>query len=248
MEIHLKTSRTLDSDEITGLQQLMLAYWENHDSNYVKNKIVNGPNMDIVMVKNKEEVLGCNLYKLHKLANPFTERETPIFTFAVAYKKKGFRGNILWRLGSWYARKNLGPFWFLRSVIGVSIISSPKVFENFSTLFPLVYPTIDKETPSQVATFLQTYLNDYRNVPYELDDSCCYEYPYLESCDVTDHWEKHLKAKDETINEFFFERGIYIKKNQRIFRGEKILVACGYRSLRLVLKDILANIFYKRVK
>ncbi|GAA4272421.1 hypothetical protein U6A24_10265 [Aquimarina gracilis] len=80
-----------------------------------------------------------------------------------------------------------------------------------------------------ITTFLR---NTYgkRGVQLKFDSNYCFAILDFDPIDITDDWERHYKAKNKAINEFFITNEIIKFKDNRIYDNNIALVACGYRN------------------
>ncbi|GAA4272414.1 hypothetical protein U6A24_10295 [Aquimarina gracilis] len=116
--------------------------------------------------------------------------------------------------------------------MGLSVISTPKVFEHFTKLFKNHFPNLgsyEEGKSFSIASFLR---NTYgkSGVQLKFDSNYCFAILDFDPIDITDDWEKHYKAKNEAINAFFITNEIIKFKDNRIYDNNIGLIACGYRN------------------
>ncbi|NER83742.1 MAG: hypothetical protein F6K42_30200, partial [Leptolyngbya sp. SIO1D8] len=58
----------------------------------------------------------------------------------------------------------------------------------------------------------------------------CFALLDFDSIDITEDWERHYKAKNEAINEFFITNEIIKFEGDRIYDNNIGLIVCGYRN------------------
>lgn len=221
--------------DLTPLEQEQLAiivkrYYPTAGDTYVHERTKIDCGFDLTLLKDAQRILGVSYYSLHHLPTPFTRHATPVIHFGQAMKQEAYQGNIIWRLGTIYSLRKMGILFPFKKVMGVSTIVSPRVYEKFKQLFPMTFDRLGQPHGRAVHGFLNYYLQKARQLSMDVDHDFCYTYPHVGEDDITDDWERFYRAKDEAINALFFERGILVRRNGRIYKSGKHLVACGYRK------------------
>lgn len=229
----------LTAQEIAQLEVLILRYYSTADDSFIAKRLLEDQGYDIVLLKEGEEVLAASFYHLTKKEGGWLERTTYILQFGQALKKEGFKGNTIWTLGCWYAKRNIGYLYFLKQVVGISTVISPKVFENFMKLFPRHHFKQDSLEDKRTFDFVQIFFKKYRNINLNIGSDFCFDSPGLASEDITDDWDRVYKAKKEWINQLFEENGIINKKDDRVYKMPRHIVICGINQpMSFLLKDI----------
>ena len=229
MEIVKKKREDLEPSERDQFTDFIKTYIPGINQEYIDERVLKGPEFDIVLLKDKEELQAVSCYHLSHLKTPFSKKEIPVLHFGTSMKSRSYKGNTIWKLGNWYGKHEISPLYMLKRVAGVTHTYNPKVFENFIRLFKCVYPYPNGDN-QEVLTFLKHYLNNFRGINYELDDHFCFHDPNVENTDITDDWERSYKAKSEEVNELFKKLGIIEERDGRIIRTGRHIVACGYRN------------------
>ena len=233
-----KSVSLLTETERNQISTIIKRYYPSAQNAYIEARVKKEQGFDIVMTKEDDKILGVSYYSLVKENTPFDKKPIIIVQFGQAMKVQGYKGNIIWQLGRWYANRNIGYHFPLIKAAGISAIVSPKVYENFVKLYPHTYPNPINPSNETIISFLNTYYHKYRDIDIEVDSDCCYNYSTIEIDDITNDWQRVYKAKDERINQFFIDKGIIKFENGKIYKGAKHLMVCGYRNPTLWLSKI----------
>ena len=246
-QIVQRKAHELSSFEKEEIICLIKRYYPNADNEYIKARISEDCQNDIVLLKNSMSVLGVGYYSINQLKTPFSSKIIPVVQFGQALKKESYRKSVIWKLGHWYAQRNISYLYPLKKVMGISLIKNPKVYEHFTKLFPNHYPrTKSSHTNSNLIAFLNAYFNENKKLNISIEEDFCFYVEGFKIEDITQDWEKHYKAKDETINELFIKSEAIEFKNGKIYQTKKALVACGYRNplkYKSLKSEILVNLF-----
>ncbi|WNJ18689.1 hypothetical protein [Pontibacter sp. G13] len=233
MPFIIKPNANLSNGEVAEIQAHLLSYWKGNDHEYVLRKRQLEPTLDSVLHKVDGKIIGSLMMARHELDNPFFDNRL-VVTFSLAVKQKGYKGNLIWKLGPIWAKRHFGRFWFLKSVVGASTIGSPRVYESFCQLFPEVYPSLGAIERPEVIEFQKRYMREVRGQAFAFDAHGVVVNLNYQDIDVTDDWDRVFKAKNPKVNDFFFETGIFERRGDRIIRTDRELVCCGVRSLKHV--------------
>jgi hypothetical protein len=233
----------LTAQEVAQLEVLILRYYSTADDSFIGKRLLEDQGYDIVLLKEGEEVLAASFYHLTKKEGGWLERSTYILQFGQALKKEGFKGNTIWKLGCWYAKRNIGYLYLLKQVVGVSTVISPKVFENFLKLFPRHHFKQKNVDDKSAFYFVQRFFKKYRNTNLNMGTDFCFDSPDLTSEDITNDWDKVYKSKQEWINQLFEESGIIKKQDGRVYKMPRHIVICGiHQPMSFLLKDIWSSL------
>jgi hypothetical protein len=228
IQLIAKSKHQLSSIEKQQLENIIRRYYKGAKPAFLEYRLNTGPEFDIILQKKEDEVLAASYYHHSKGDSPFCQN-IHLVQFGVAVKKEGHKGNVIWQNGKFYARKRLGPLWLMKKGIGISAICNPKVLENFTRLFKFNYPYSTKQQSAKVIEFLDKYF-DGRGINIKLDNDFCFNDDSLEKTDITSEYDKFYRSRNTTINQLFFELGILLKENEKIYLTGKHIVACGYRN------------------
>lgn len=230
-QISQKKVRGLSIKEKEEITSLITRYCTNIEQEYIDNRITEKCQDDIVLLKDGNSTLGVSYYKIDKIVTPFTPKAIPVIKFGQALKVGDYPKSVIWKLGNWYAKRNISYFYPMKEIVGVSTILSPKVFEHFTKLFPNHFPNVLNIVGSQdLIPFLNEYFNTIHALRISIDTNFCSDYPGLLEREITADWEKMYKAKDERINKLFISAGIIEFRGNKIYQSKKSLVVCGYRN------------------
>ncbi|MGB0895812.1 MAG: hypothetical protein ACPGU9_05595 [Flavobacteriaceae bacterium] len=230
-QITQKKASELSFNEKEEITNLIKRYYPNSTQDYFDNRVSVKCEDDIVLLKNAKNILGVSYYKVDKLVTPFTSKVIPVIKFGQALKKEDYPKSVIWKLGNWYAQRNISYFYPAKEVVGVSTISSPKVFEHFTKLFPNHFPNSKYTSDNlKITNFLNEYFNQNQSLDVSIGTDFCIDYPGVLEKEITSDWEKKYKAKDDSINELFISFGIIKFSDGKIYQTRKTLVACGYRT------------------
>lgn len=226
-----KNVHTLTNSEADQLAQLIRRYYVTAKEDFINNRVYLDHGYQIILLKEGEKVLGASFYHLCKTQTGLLNNSAYTLQFGQAMKQSGVRDNIIWTLGRWYATKHIGLTFPFRTVVGVSTIISPKVFENFVKLFPNAYGGQSTQEDPIVQAYLNNYFQQQRQMNIQVNKEFCYDFPDLqEEEEITKDWERVHKAKDETVNQLFFDKGILKQKNGKIYKTNRHLITCGIRQ------------------
>lgn len=224
-----KTTQTLNDFERKQIIDLLKTHFPYKSTSDINLLTIENQNLDIVLIKKERDVMGVSYYQTHKTKTPFSSRKLTSIYFGIAVKNRLYSGNIIWKMGNWYANKNISYLYPLKKVTGVSLISSPRVMENFIKLFPHNTFNFSDSQKSQVITFANNYLQTSIGIPVELKSSFILDREN-ENTDITDNWNRYHKSRNPKINDFFISNNIIEFNKDRILRTSKVLVAVGYRN------------------
>jgi hypothetical protein len=235
----------LNTNEQEQLALMLKQYSPNVNDDYVSRLTKEDEGYDIAMIMEGAKIMGVNYYKLAKIKTPFYRKKIMVAYYGQAMKLKGYKGNIIWKIGMWYARKNLGWMFPFKRLVGISEIVNPRVYENYIKLFPNTVPNVDQNQNPVVLAFLKEYFSEYFNTEIKIGEDFCFDYPGFEDDDdITESWDKYFKAKNPAINELFIQKGIIKFKNNRVYTSSKTLAVCGYRNPFSIRKSLA--IFLKK--
>ncbi len=222
----------LSNKEKNQVKNLLIRYYPTANEEYVNSRLSSKYDFDIVLLKTRGIVLGASYFKLDKLKSPFYNKAIPVVYFGQALKNEYYEGSVIWRTGHWYSKKNIGYLYLLKRIVGLSIISTPKVFEHFTKLFRNHCPNIGSYGGGisiSIANFLRSTYRK-RGVQLKFENNYCFTVLDFDPIDITDNWERHYMAKNEAINEFFIKNEIIKFEGDRIYDNNIGLIACGYRN------------------
>jgi hypothetical protein len=230
--IHLieKSKKDLDEKEKEQLERIIKRYYKGAKQEFLDQRLRDGPDFHLVLQKEDDEIQAASFYHSQKKAGSPFSKHANIVHFGISVKKEGYKGNVIWKNGSFYARKNFGRSWLFKSGIGISAICNPKVLENFIKLFPFNYPFSKQDDFPKVIEFLDGYFKE-RNMNIVLDQDFCFHDNNLYPTDITQEYDRYYRSKNEKINERFFELGLFEKHKENIFLTGKHMVICGYRNM-----------------
>ncbi|WP_396591669.1 hypothetical protein [Allomuricauda sp. R78024] len=222
----------LSRKERSQVKALFERYYPTVNDKYISHRLSSAYGFNIVLLKSHGIVLGASYYKMDRLKTPFLTKRIPVVQFGQVLKNKYYQGGVIWRTGHWYAQKNISHYYCIKRTVGLSMISSPKVFEHFTKLFknhcPNLGPTESGKSIS-IADFLQNIYGK-RGVELKFGTKHCLALLDYEPIDITDKWERYYKSKDESINTFFIDNEIIKLKGNRIYDNNIALIVCGYRN------------------
>lgn len=223
-----KTVHDLTSSEKEQIATLIREYYLQPDNVFIDYQIEKDRHFEIYMIKEGETVLGLNMYKARRAKTPFSKKVIPVVHFGLAVKKRGYRKNVIKRLGMKFGNEKIGWFHPIKRMAALSTICSPRVFEHFIKWYPAAGEIL-RSGPNQEHV---RYLNDFYPGPDELrvDAHCCLEFPGVQKHDITKNWERMHKSHRPEINQLFFDLGILEQEGDQVFRNGRHLVAFGYRA------------------
>lgn len=230
-KLQLKTIQTLSDDDRLALADLIISFYKlSTTDKYLLEKTVKGPAFDIVLnYCENQTIQSASYFHYTKCLTPFSKRPLPVVHFGLSMKQPHFKGNVIWKSGSWYARKRMGIFYPLKSAVGLSMIQNPRVLENFTKLFKTNFPFSFEQNES-IESFVFDYFKS-RSSDFNLTKDFCFIDESLQELDITTMWEKLFKSKNERINQLLFDKGIFVQRGDRIIKTNKMFIACGYRAL-----------------
>lgn len=237
--ISLKKLEDLRFSEKQQITTLIHKYYPG--DNFLKHKFLEEDNqMDIVLLKNEHQLLGISFYKTSYLLTPYSSNKLPVIHFSMALKSPLYKGNLIWKLGFWYAKRFLGLLFPFRKSVGIMTVVSPKVLESFSKLYPESLKDASHSCSTEKYNFLQDYLKAHYGIKESLHPNLSFETQTSSEINITQHWNKYYRAQNEAINTLFFERGILRKEGDQIYKTSKRLVISGYRNPLKWNKNIIA--------
>jgi len=225
-----KTTKTLNELEKKQIIDLLKMHFPNKDSSEINQLTAGNQNLDIVLLKKEKDIMGISYYQTHKAITPFSSKKLTIIYFGMALKNRLYSGNIIWKMGNWYANKNISYLYPLKKVTGISLISSPRVMENFTKLFPQNILNFSDSKKSSVTAFATNYITESIGISAKLKSSFVLDQEN-ESADITENWNRYYKSRNPKINDFFIDNNIIEFRKDQVFRTSKVLVAVGYRNI-----------------
>jgi hypothetical protein len=232
----------LSTEEKEEITSLIRRYYPNIEKEYLVSRVSHECKDDIVLLKDEKNLLGVSYYSVHKVLTPFDSKEIHVIKFGQALKQEDYPKSVIWKLGNWYALRNISYFYPIKKIVGVSTIGSPKVFEHFTKLFPNHFPDKTRHIDNrEVIAFLNAYFNKNQSMDITIEPDFCFDYPGILETDITSDWEKKYKAKDESINDLFVSSGIIEFRNGKVYKSSRTLVACGYKLPFTNLKRKMFN-------
>jgi hypothetical protein len=233
----------LTQDEVKQLEALILRYYSTADDSFIAKRLLEDNGYDIVLLKEKEEIVAASFYHLTKKEGSWFKRATYIIQFGQSLKKEGYKGNVIWKLGCWYAKRNIGYAFPFKQCIGVSTVISPKVFENFVKLFSRHHFKFDNAKDMHALDFVQDYFRNNRNSNFNIGMDFCFDSSDLTPEDITEDWNKVYKSRENWINQLFEEKGIIKMVNDRVYKMPRHIVVCGIQQpMSFLLNDIWSSL------
>jgi hypothetical protein len=229
----------LTAQEVAQVEVLILRYYSTANDSFIAKRLLEDQGYDIVLLKEGEEVLAVSFYHLTKKRGGWLGRTTYVLQFGQTLKKEGLKGNTIWKLGCWYAKRNIGYLYLLKQVVGISTVISPKVFENFLKLFPRHHFKQENLEDKSAFDFVQHFFKKYRNTNLNIGTDFCFDSHDLSLEEITNDWDKVYKSKQEWINQLFEEKGIIKKQDGRVYKMPRHVVICGIRQpMSFLLKNV----------
>lgn len=228
MKFISKTGGSLNNDERTQLEKIIERHVDGASKEFIEQRLSDQSGFDIVLQKQDTRILAASFYHLKKGSSPFSKKNY-VLQFGIAVKVEGFRGNVIWKTGKWFAKRRIGWLYPLKKVVGISCICNPRVFENFIKLFPFNYPYHASDNKEQVIDFLTGYFKE-RKLDISLDSNFCFEDKTVSWTEITNDYSRFYRSRDPKINDYFFNLGVLVRQEEKIFITEKLIVACGYRD------------------
>lgn len=240
LKIILKKVGELSFQELEQLEALIYRYYPSASPKFVSDRLKKDYGYDIVMIKDGDSIQGVNFYHLIKYRSNRLSRPHFILHFGQAMKKSGYRGDVIWKLGTWYARKKLSRIFLLQKVTGMASFISPKAFEHYIKLFPRHHYEPKTEEDKDVLSFVTDYFNKVRSIPTHYNHGFCFDSTDLKKEDITEDWERIYRAKNEQFNQLFIDNGIIKTENERIYKMPRHITVCGIH--RPILFDKKLNL------
>ncbi len=229
MRIIQKKVNQLNSSELKQLEGLIYRYYHSASPKFISDRLHKDYGFDIIMLKKGDDILGVNFYHLTKHRKDNWSRTNYILHFGQVMKRSGYKGNIIWTLGTWYARKNIGRAYLFQNVIGLASFISPKAFEHYIRLFPKHHFQLQTDQDKSVRDFIIDYFNNTRGMTIDYNHGFCFDTTDLDIEDITEDWNKVYRAKNDSINDLFIENGIIKMQNNRIYKMPRHITVCGVR-------------------
>lgn len=227
MKIIQKKVHELNHSEREQLATLIKRYYNSASPRFIADRLEKDFGFDIVMIKKGDIVQGVNFYHLIKYKKKRWKRTHYILHFGQAMKRSGYRGNIIWTLGNWYSRRNISWVFLLKNVTAFASFISPKAFEHYIRLFPRYHFELKSDTDQHVYEFMVDYFEKTRGIAVAYNDNFCFDTSDLEKEDITEDWDRVYRAKNDTINQLFIDKGIITREDNRIYKMPRHITVCG---------------------
>ncbi|MEM6267939.1 MAG: hypothetical protein AAF998_00810 [Bacteroidota bacterium] len=188
-------------------------------------------------------LLAYNYYHTRIAMTPFSSKPLPVVHFGGAYKHPELRRfNIIWEMGRFYARRKLGPFWYLKRFVGITRTVNPRVAESWTHLFPETYPQPGEIIPKDVHDFNCSYHARHLNMEVRFE-KCPYSvHPFTQpGIEFTDVWEKKYRSRVSDLNEFMVETDMVKRVGERYFLTDRLMHFVGYYDPAQALYSRLSN-------
>lgn len=221
----------LSFSEQEQLSNIIRRYYPTATKEYINNRTQREQGFEVVLLQEEGIIQAVSYYNISILSTPFLAFPIPVVHFGQAMKKEGYKGDVIWKLGIHYATQKLGWGFPLKKVLGISTIVSPRVYEKFQELYPYSFNHRVQAPDNTALAFFNHYFQEYRGLDIAVGEDWCYTYPDIAIDDITADWTGFYKAKNPAINRMFFEKGILVEQQGRIYKTAKHLVACGYRDV-----------------
>lgn len=245
MKILQKKLHQLTVSERDQLEALIYRYYQSASPRFVAERLEKDYGYDIVLLKKGDIIQGVNFYHLSKHSEGNWARPSYVLHFGQVMKRSGYRGNIIWTLGTWYARKNISRAYLLQDVTGLASFISPKAFEHYTHLFPRCHYELKTDDDREVKDFIVDYFNNFRGMPLAYNQDYCFDTKELQREDITEDWDRVYRAQDETINQLFVQQGIIRMEAGRVYKMPRHMTVCGiWRPLPFMKKLSLPRLYY----
>lgn len=227
--IYQRQASNLTHFETEQISSLLKRHYPNADAQYIEDRISVHGDFDIVFLKIEDRIVGVSYFKVNKLTPPFSKKKVAVIHFGQVIKSPEYQGNVIWKLGHWYATRNIGYLYPLKRVVGITISSNPKVYGHFAKLFPTNFA--QGEADSNMRIFLNEYISNHTNVTAEVNQNYTMKYPNLNEKDISQDWEHFYRSKNEEANELFKRKEVItLGENGKISQTLQRLVCVGYRD------------------
>ncbi|WMX14910.1 hypothetical protein [Aureispira sp. CCB-E] len=248
MKIIQKKVNELSVSERAQLENLIYRYYKSAAPSFIADRLEKDYGYDIVMIKKGDIIQGVSFYHLTKYKKGPLGRSQYILHFGQVMKRSGYRGNIIWKLGMWYSRRNISQVYFLKNVTGIASFISPKAFEHYTHLFPKCFYELETKVDKEVRCFVEDYFNEIRGMTIHYNSDFCFDSSDLEKEDITDDWNKIYRASNETFNQLFIDNGIISMENDRIYKMPRHITVCGIRRPMPFDKKLNLPPVYKTIR
>lgn len=236
----------ISSELLNEMEKFLQSINPSLPKDHIKKNHLSRLNAMFYVVFEGKEICGLTSYSTSFIKHPMTGKKVFISVGGISYKNKNNPIKNLARIISVaHMKKYLGHFWFFKTILGVGKTVNPRLFVQFDSFFPILYPSTSKKDNSIWQHFLSEYLSLVENHPIVLNENLIDKQQFLgPEVDITDDFQTYYTSKNESVNNFFFENEIFIKREGRIYLTNKSLVLLGeYRlgamlskKMRLVLK------------
>lgn len=196
----------------------------------------------ILRDRQNHKVMAYNYFHASWCHTPFRKRKLPVVFYGSCYKHPELRGqNVIWKLGSAFARSLLGRFWTLKPFVGVMTSSNPRVADSFLKLFPEAYLSMEGSPCSdEVASFSTDYFKKNLGIEIPQDTAPYFGHPFTKSeCEITALWHKRYNSRNHEMNEMFLRNRIIRREGDRYFLSRRVLPFVGYYRPEVAIKKAL---------
>ncbi len=213
-------------------------------ANHIANNHLNWLDLELYIVFDDANICALFSYSAGFVRHPLTNRRVFISVGGLSYKQKGTEvKNLTKAISMRHMKRHLGSLWFLREFIAVAKTVNPRIFVQFFSFFPKLHPSGSAKDNSAWQDFLSTHLSRIERHPVILNEHLVEEgKPIFDSkLDVTSSFDLHYKSRNDTINTYFFDHGIFVSEGEQIFLTNLSLAVVGeYRFSALVAKNTRA--------
>lgn len=224
----------IDATLLKSMEEFVHAIDDSLPKDHIRKNHLTKANIEFYLVYLDKKLQGIVSYSTAYIAHPLTGKKKFISVGGLTYKHSKTPIRSLTKLVSKkHMRKHLGHFWFLKSFLAVAKTVNPRVYDQFDSFFPKIYPSNSKENNSIWQDFLSKHLSQIEKHPVELDaklvsnKDCFYE----PEVDISANFKRYYKSKNKQTDNYFFDSGIFKRENDKIYLTSKSLVVIGEYGL-----------------
>jgi len=214
----------------------------NLPHNHVKNNHINKPNGEFYLIRIGEELVGVVSYSTTWAKELDTNKKILVSFGELSYRKSRKEiKNIVRRISIKHLKNHLGPMWMFKTFVAVGITVNPRVFTQFNSFFPVLYPEVQAAPPSSIRSFLTELVHEHYGTPMDICKGLASDANsiFSSATNVTENFSKFYKTKDTEITDYFFKHNIFQKDGDQVLLTNKAVVLMGYYSAAAMAKRVL---------
>ena len=240
MKIFSKHRDELTPETVAEMEALVQAIDPSLPGDHIREDHLNGDAEYYYLGYDQGKLVAMQSYKTYCLQTPFHNQPLNVFRGFLTYKLPDHpTKSMTSRTSIMHMKKTLGRFWMFKPFMAIGYSSNPRLYVQFQRFFPEVYPSMYEPVSTALQQFMEELLGEQLGPKLVDRNHVQRQEPVL----ITDEFWTHYRVRDEMLQNFYLDQGIFRQKGQEIqVTGAKQYLVGIYRPRKGIL-HLLRNNF-----